>query len=229
MACPHTIHSYNAFHISEKRFSCDEHVLQIPSSARCIFMTGLFQCAGRARAGLHTVRRLLQANVKDRKAAREIWHRLKRGVGVTDGRTETAIVHVRRGDYTKRFNRGLLEPLPREYYSRAVRRLPRQVGVIAVFSDDVKWARREIVPVVRDSVDDDVKVQMVEGLQGAVRTLLTMSMADHFVIANSSFSWWAAFIGGAKNKVVVAPMKWFGDRVRGGVDLRLFPPEWIIV
>jgi hypothetical protein len=52
-----------------------------------------------------------------------------------------------------------------------------------------------------------------------------MRRCRHFVIANSTFSWWAAWLGEREGSVVVAPRRWFEDRTRNSSDI--VPPRWV--
>ena len=52
-----------------------------------------------------------------------------------------------------------------------------------------------------------------------------MRRCRHFVIANSTFSWWAAWLGEKKDSVIVAPRRWFEDPTRNSSDI--VPPRWV--
>ncbi len=56
-------------------------------------------------------------------------------------------------------------------------------------------------------------------------TLIIMSTCKHFVLANSSFSWWGAWLSNNPSKLVICPKQWFGDSTIDTSDL--IPPEWI--
>ena len=119
-------------------------------------------------------------------------------------------VHVRRGDYAKVAEFGLLG---RDYYDRALAQL-RERGIdgpVWVFSDDPAAARE----VVDGEVVSDASV-------GPAAEILAMSHAAAHVIANSTFSWWGAWMN-APRTPVVAPEPWFaaGPTIEG-----LIPPEW---
>jgi hypothetical protein len=127
-------------------------------------------------------------------------------------------VHVRRGDY-KQWP-GM--PVEDVYYSRALELL-LDLGVreqILVFSDEPELARA--MPIWRDFPD----VTFIGEGPGAkpVETMLLMSLASHLVIANSTFSWWSAWLGSAEGRRVVFPRPW-GDKAFENRDL--VPPSWI--
>lgn len=131
------------------------------------------------------------------------------------------VVHVRRGDYKKRFNKGLLEPLDVDYYRRAKEAVGEK-GVFVVFSDDEKW--------VNDNLGDvfGEKMRVVRESDGQIAMIMMMH-GDVWIIANSTFSWWAAFLGAGHKGLVVGPRKWFGDRVQDGGGEGIWPDGWIRV
>ena len=57
-------------------------------------------------------------------------------------------------------------------------------------------------------------------------SLILMSLCDHNIIANSSFSWWGAWLNNNKNKKVVSPKRWFGNQIS---TIDLIPENWITI
>ena len=57
-------------------------------------------------------------------------------------------------------------------------------------------------------------------------TLLLMSQCHHFIIANSTFHWWGAYLSAYNNKIVIYPMKWLGPGIPDKHTFNLFYPEW---
>jgi hypothetical protein len=133
----------------------------------------------------------------------------------------TLAVHVRRGDYahddqTRSFH-GVCDV---EYYNRAFQFIGShtRVDAVYVFSDEVRWARENIHFTQRTTyVSDDGNLRDVE-------ELTVMSKCHHFIIANSTFSWWAARLATFPNKIVVAPRKWFVEP--RALEQGLFPSDW---
>jgi hypothetical protein len=115
-------------------------------------------------------------------------------------------IHVRRGDYANnpkvKSHYGLLT---QDYYKKAIAVLGEKQKDITyfVFSDDLQW--------VRDNFDFRNNFVFVdEGKQGQeYLDLYYMSNCKHHIIANSSFSWWGAWLGKNKDKIVIAPKNWF--------------------
>ena len=106
-------------------------------------------------------------------------------------------LHIRRGDFI--INSQHHPPLPLDYYRRALKLFDDDRQVI-IFSDDTKWCKeQEIFSGDRFLVSED---------NDQSYDLCLMSMCDDFIIANSSFSWWGAWLGNRGK--VVAPKQWFG-------------------
>jgi len=130
-------------------------------------------------------------------------------------------VHVRWGDY-RRFP-SAFPLLDREHYSRARIRIEAAVARprYFVFSDEPQVAA--------ELVGDWPGVTLVTGLS-ATEDFRLMASCRHFLVANSTFSWWAAWLGRAPDKQVIAPKVWYGEGFsrKVDVDARL-PPEWLRV
>jgi hypothetical protein len=65
-----------------------------------------------------------------------------------------------------------------------------------------------------------------DGLFSASQDLRLMSICQHHIIANSSFSWWGAWLNPNQSKIVIAPKKWFSGKAQ---PLTLIPPDWILL
>ncbi len=138
-------------------------------------------------------------------------------------RQEGAIsVHVRRGDYvTEKRTNEFHGTTSIEYYQAAARHIMRrtQNPVIYVFSDDLAWAEANLhFPARTVYVSHNSPEQGYEDLR-------LMTHCRHHIIANSSFSWWGAWLGEHDGQIVVAPQKWFNDPAKDSSDL--VPERWI--
>jgi len=123
-------------------------------------------------------------------------------------------VHVRRGDYDGK--KHLI--LDVDYYKAAIWKIRDKVGAdhkAFVFSDEPSTAYKMF----RYELDN---FEVIAG--GTERSdFATMTTARHHVIANSSFSWWSAWLGERANSYIIAPEKWFGD---GTTDKHIVPTRW---
>lgn len=141
------------------------------------------------------------------------------------GAVNAVSVHVRRGDYasdpeTRRMYGGCCSA---DYYARAVAEIARAVPSprFFVFSDDPAW--------VKDNLRLGHPTTVVEqhGADADCADLRLMSLCRHHIIANSSFSWWGAWLDANPDKVVIAPRRWFEA---DNIDTRdLLPRDWIRV
>lgn len=134
---------------------------------------------------------------------------------------QSVSVHIRRGDYVNDpKTRAILCTCSEDYYLRAINYIAGQVNhpVFYIFSDDVGWAKQRLqISYPSVFVDHNFRAESYRDMQ-------LMSLCHHHIIANSSFSWWGAWLNGKPGKRVVAPLTWFC----GGADARdLIPSEWL--
>jgi len=138
---------------------------------------------------------------------------------------ETVSVHVRRGDYvSSKPTNDLHGVCSVEYYKEAMALISkrRDSPHFYFFSDDIQW--------VSDNLVSDVKnCTLVEHNTGADswQDMALMSKCKHHIIANSSFSWWGAWLNPSKVKIVIAPEHWFNKKSTYFDDRDLVPWNWI--
>jgi len=119
-------------------------------------------------------------------------------------------IHIRRGDYVNHPNYWVVTP---EYIQAALEQFSDNKYTFLIFSDDIQWCK-EIFP---------EGVIFMEG-NNQFEDLCLMSLCNHNIIANSSFSWWSAFLNKNKNKRVIAPQMWYSEYK----DLSdLYPQQWL--
>ncbi len=128
-------------------------------------------------------------------------------------------VHVRRGDYLKEpLFKGLTDL---DYYKRAIAEISRRIKVDAflIFSNDITWCRENITPLCK------VKCEFIDWNTGreSYRDMQLMSLCSHNIIANSSFSWWGAWLNPNPNKIVIAPRKWINRSTPNDI----IPDSWL--
>jgi 2-polyprenyl-3-methyl-5-hydroxy-6-metoxy-1,4-benzoquinol methylase len=133
-------------------------------------------------------------------------------------------VNVRRGDYvTHPGSRKMHGFVGLEYYQKAVQSITGKVADPAffVFSDDIEWCREHLsLPPAATFVTH----QYAGKKFGAYFKLMTL--CRHFIIPNSSFGWWAAWMCENPEKIVVAPTQWFQDPVLNKQMRGIIPPRW---
>jgi hypothetical protein len=112
---------------------------------------------------------------------------------------EIISLHVRRTDYVEKSDDHPLCPM--EYYEKALTKFDSDLPVL-IFSDDTEWCKeQELFKPDRFMVSES-EWNLVD--------MCLMTMCSHHIIANSSFSWWGAWLSGSDN--VIAPSRWFGDK-----------------
>ena len=126
----------------------------------------------------------------------------------------TVSVHFRRGDYLKLKNHYF--QLTEDYYTAALEKIDNY-DTIVVFSDDIEWVRENSHFLKGEKVFIDSACDVTD--------LYLMSKMKNNIIANSTFSWWGAFLNQNKQKIIVAPQHWFGSDERKTKDL--IPSDWI--
>lgn len=133
-----------------------------------------------------------------------------------------ASVHFRRGDYVRNVSFaqqiGVIGP---DYYRRAIAQLRAAHPDIAlyVFSDDIDAVEREFAP------GGKVVFVRATGAANSYDKIRLMSLCQHHVVANSTFSWWGAWLNPSADKIVIAPEPWFSRSENDESDL--VPRSWI--
>lgn len=150
----------------------------------------------------------------------------------------TVAVHIRRGDYLKHANKHITQPV--SYYKEAKKIMLQKIGYkpkFLYFSDDPVW--------VRENLELDSRDIIVQGFTD-YEDLALMQKCHHFIITNSTFSWWAAWLSESFNgylnipnnillkdiktrdKIVIAPAKWFGPA--GPKNWKdIYPSGWTVI
>lgn len=131
-------------------------------------------------------------------------------------------VHVRRGDYVSLKNaKEHHGNVTKQYYQSAIKSLKEKNRDIElfVFSDDLEWCENNL------KFDISTYYVDVNQQQNFHLDLYLMSHCRSNVIANSSFSWWAAWLNQNRDKTIIAPKEWFANNVMSSKDL--IPDTWI--
>ena len=132
-------------------------------------------------------------------------------------------LHVRRGDYVTNPNAAASHGLcSLDYYQSSIRTISDRVDQphFFIFSDDIAW--------VKSNLELDFPHYYVDHNHGAdsYNDMRLMSLCQHHIVANSSFSWWGAWLNPSATKIVIAPKKWFVNE-RDTRDL--YPAGWILL
>jgi hypothetical protein len=131
-------------------------------------------------------------------------------------------LHVRRGDYVASSETASLHPVcPPKYFYKAADYIADRIDspVFYIFSDDLEWVKMNL------KLKYPMKFCTTNAPNTGYFDLHLMTLCKHSVIANSSFSWWGAWLSSANNKLVIAPKYWFRD---SSIDTKdLIPVNWL--
>jgi hypothetical protein len=129
-------------------------------------------------------------------------------------------VHIRRGDFLKRKIKAYHGVMSAFYFEKAIGIIKERIpsAYLYFFSDDINWVKQNLVV--------NKNAEFVSAYtHSAIEDFYLMSQCRHNVIANSSFSWWAAWLNANPDKIVVGPLKWFSS---GGINTTdLMPNTWL--
>jgi len=132
----------------------------------------------------------------------------------------TCALHVRRGDYVAVSDYHPTQDL--DYYVKAIETI-ESLGLenmkFLVFSDDIEWCKSAFSSLDKDFVYIENNPDYED--------LLLMSLCDHNIIGNSTFSWWGAWLNSNTEKTVVSPMKWFGPGLSFHDTRDIYCENWI--
>jgi Glycosyl transferase family 11 len=130
-------------------------------------------------------------------------------------------LHIRRGDYVSDPSAALVHGLcSLDYYYSAIRYIAAHLDNphFFVFSDDPQWVKDNL------NISHPVQFVVANGPDRGVEDMWLMKSCRHHIIANSSFSWWAARLNVTPDKIVIAPRNWFLDKKIDTKDL--IPDQW---
>lgn len=138
--------------------------------------------------------------------------------------TQSVAIHIRRGDYItdKNANQNFAV-CDAEYYRNAISYIKEKIPQPSfyIFSEDMEWAKNNI-----DFGDYPSSYINWNKGKDSYRDMQLMSLCRHNVIANSSFSWWAAWLNKNVDKIVVAPSIWFKDEDKNKLLDDFYPSRW---
>ena len=201
-------------YILEKHFYFDPAILNLPDG---VYLEGYWQSEKYFSDIAEIIRR--EFTVKNPSAGKD---------KELEGRIascQSVSLHIRRGDYVSNpKTKQIYGFCDLDYYQRCIEQIAQMVEnpYFFVFSDDSEWASKNLklsYPVI--AVNHNTADKNYEDLR-------LMSRCKHHIIANSTFSWWGAWLDPGKDKTVLAPRQWFAPTAQVSMKLAdLFPPGWI--
>lgn len=151
--------------------------------------------------------------VQDPKHFDECGHYVKKMFGDDIYPIDKVAIHVRRGDYVG--NQFYVDLALSDYYQKAISYFPHGTKFM-VFSDDIEYCKLYFY-------NEKNHTFLFSEETDPVKSLNFMAGCKHQIIANSSFSWWAAYLNPNPNKIVIAPKAWYSD----GVERTKCPESWL--
>ncbi len=140
---------------------------------------------------------------------------------IRDVRCIAVSLHIRRGDYLSSANTDIHGLCGLDYYKKAMSYLEKKFNNIKyfVFSDDIEW--------VKENLETKNTIIYVTSKEKRIphEDIYLMSLCQHNIIANSSFSWWGAWLNQNQGKTVITPKKWFNNTAMISDDI--VPLNWI--
>lgn len=179
-----------------------------------IYLIGYWQSERYFKSHKKMIKQELTLNTHVSTMSAELARKIRSGDAVS--------VHVRRGDYVNnKANRDYYGECTIDYYLSALRIITETIANpnLFIFSDDPEWAKQNL------RFNYNVSYVEHNGEELAYEDLWLMSICDHHVIANSSFSWWGAWLGENPRKLVIAPRVWYRDKNRDTSSL--LPDSWV--
>ena len=202
--------------LSERHYySFDAELLSVIGSKQSLYLDGYWQCP----EYFEDIRDELLQQFKVRKP---LSAEQKAEEEFINKHTSIAL-HVSRGDYISNPNAAKVHNLcPMEYYAQAMDYIAQRVpeAYFMIFSDDVPWCRQELhIPYEHSFVKYEPDTPAF-GIH-------LMSLCKHHIIANSSYSWWGAWLAELCGQIVIAPKQWLQPQLPNNTADGLIPAAWI--
>jgi len=175
-----------------------------------IYMSGFERNLNYIEKNIKNLRKEFSLKEKYKEKIKNILEKIKKEDSVS--------INVRRGDLTE-FKDGNI--LGVDHYKKTLKIIKNKIKNprFYVFSDDIEWCKKNL---------DFIKpITFVEG-NSALEDLEVMKNCKHNILANSSLSWWAGMLNENKNKIIIAPIKFY-HRERHKHKKIAFPKEWILI
>jgi len=195
----------------EKKFSYNYKILKVTTNS---FISGYWQSAKYFESIEHQLRREFDF----RSSLNSLNTSLLKSISLEN----SISLHIRRADFAKKYVKNVHGVCSILYYERAIAVITQSVSKphFFIFSDDIEWAR--------NNLNLNCDFTFVSGNVGndCVIDMQLMSACKHNIIANSSFSWWGAWLNLNPNKIVIAPKIWFADKKLNDETIDLIPDTW---
>lgn len=196
----------NQFYLKEKSFVYNPHFLMVPPD---VYVDGYWQNEQYFKDIEGIIRK--EFNIKIGPSVKNI------AIAMKINSCESVSLHIRRGDY-------LSSPVHHictlDYYHSAVRFITAKVHEphFFIFSDDWQWAQENL------KIDYPMTFIRHNDEKHCYEDIRLISLCRHHIIANSTFSWWGAWLSNSPKKIVCAPQKWFNEGFHSNHNI--IPNSW---
>lgn len=197
---------YPRFYYREPYFHYDNNFFQLPDNS---YIEGYWQSEKYFSNIANVVQKELKLKKELSSYSKKILEKINSSKSVS--------LHIRRGDYITDTKANRVHGVcSLDYYKRAIEKAREIVGgdvIFFVFSNDIEWTK--------NSLPIQATVSFVKNPQEGFpyEDMYLMSQCQHHIIANSSFSWWGAWLNSSNDKLVIAPKQWFKDKSLNSKDL----------
>ena len=182
--------------IKEKSLLFDKKLLEIDDNS---YLDGYFQCEKYFKDIREIILKQFTINQDISNYTKEIKNKIQNS-------KNSCSLHIRRGDFVNSTNINIHGACDIEYYKKAMKYLEEKVENINyfIFSDDIEWVKENLA--IQNAIYIDSKEKRIPH-----EDIYLMSLCKNNIIANSSFSWWGAWLNQNEKKMVIAPKRWFAD------------------
>jgi hypothetical protein len=202
---------YNQSFVKELDFTFDPNILKVPSD---VYLDGYWQSEKYFKDIGSMIRREFSVKCQPDIETEKIIEQIQSVNAIS--------LHVRRKDYVSNLDTNKIHGIcSLEYYHNAMKFIANKVNspTFYIFSDDPEWVKLNL------QLDFPMTFVTHNGPEKNFEDLRLMSLCKHNIVANSTFSWWGAWLNRNPEKIVIAPRKWFNDPSINTDDL--IPKNWI--
>ena len=202
--------SHDSNYIKEKNFNFDREILELSDN---VYLDGYWQSEKYFKDIENIIKKEFRLEYELDEKNREMADYISN--------CESVSIHVRRGDYvTNSVINAFHGTCDMDYYLRCISLLKNKIKDphFFIFSDDPEWVKINL------NIDFPTIFITHNGPEKNYEDLKLMSLCKHNIIANSSFSWWGAWLNDNPQKIVIGPLNWFRDNKINTRDL--MPEYW---
>lgn len=204
---------FNFINILERGRKFESRVLK--NKNKTLYIDGYWQCEKYFLKFRNDILRIFNFNSLKKK------HRNIEFINKIDAE-KSVCMNIRRTDHII-FDKNEFDVVSLAYYKKAINHFRSTLSSnvkFYIFSDDLKWCKK-----VFKNINNTIIVDHSYSGKKFYNYLYLMTNFRHFIIPNSTFAWWAAWLSTKKNKIVIAPKKWSGELSMNKIDI--LPNSWI--